>query len=123
MVSLSSIEKDSIATTRDLFRDCILPCKIRNQTLRKEKFHKQSVVILQKKFLLFCKTCVLYNILLLSTAKVLEKYVRSSSYLAAIFFKENSHSHGKFTERLFLLHLLYTKFFEPIFLKNPVSGW
>ena len=31
MVSLSSNEKDSIATTRDSFKDCILTCKIRYQ--------------------------------------------------------------------------------------------
>ena len=29
--SLSSFEKDSIVTTRDSFKDCILACKIRNQ--------------------------------------------------------------------------------------------
>ena len=35
-------------------------------------------------------------------AKILEKHVRGSSYLQA-FIKENSHSHIKFTEQLFLL--------------------
>ena len=29
--SLSSFEKNSIVTTRDSFKDCILACKIRNQ--------------------------------------------------------------------------------------------
>ena len=28
MTSISSIEKDSIATTPDFFKDCILACKI-----------------------------------------------------------------------------------------------
>ena len=31
MSSLCSVEKDSIASTRDSFKDCILACKIRNQ--------------------------------------------------------------------------------------------
>ena len=31
MTSISSIEKDSIATTPDSFKDCILACKISNQ--------------------------------------------------------------------------------------------
>ena len=35
----------------------------------------------------------------LSVAKVLGKHVRSSSYLVLVFFKENSHSHGKFTKK------------------------
>ena len=30
MASISSIKKDSISTTRDSFKDCILACKIRN---------------------------------------------------------------------------------------------
>ena len=50
----------------------------------------------------------------LSAAKVLKKHVRYSSYLVLVFFKENSHSHGKFTERLFLLKLIYTKFLQQI---------
>ena len=41
MVSLSSIEKDSIATTRDSFEDCILSCKIRNQMHK--NFEKRKV--------------------------------------------------------------------------------
>ena len=51
MVFLSSIEKDSVATTRDFFKDCIFACKIRNQihkNFEKEKFHKQPVVNLLK---------------------------------------------------------------------------
>ena len=31
MTSISSVEKDSIATTQDSFKDCILACKISNQ--------------------------------------------------------------------------------------------
>ena len=31
MASISSIEKDSLGTTRDSFKDCILSCKISNQ--------------------------------------------------------------------------------------------
>ena len=46
---------------------------------------------------------------LLSVAKVLEKHVRNSSYLELVFFKENSHSRRKFTERLFLLLVGYRK--------------
>ena len=31
MTSISSFEKDSIATTPDSFKDCIIACKISNQ--------------------------------------------------------------------------------------------
>ena len=31
MASIGSIEKDSIATTRDSFKNCVLACKIRNE--------------------------------------------------------------------------------------------
>ena len=58
----------------------------------------------------------------LSVTKILEKHVQSSSYLLWVFFKENSHSHGKFTERLFLLQFLYIKFFEQIFELLFVAG-
>ena len=51
----------------------------------------------------------------LPVAKVFEKHVRSSSYLVLDFFMENLHSHAKFTERLFLLQLFYSKFSELIF--------
>ena len=37
MASISSVEKDSLATTRDLFKDCILASKIRNQMHNFEK--------------------------------------------------------------------------------------
>ena len=59
----------------------------------------------------------------LFVAKVVEKHVRSSSNLVLVFFKENLHSHGESTERLFLLKLLYTKFFESILFRTPISGW
>ena len=59
----------------------------------------------------------------LPATNVPEKHGRSSSYLVFVFFKENSHSNGTFTEQLFLLQLLYTKFFEPIFFRTPISGW
>ena len=38
-------------------------------------------------------------------------------------FKENSHSHGKFTERIFLLQFLCIKFFEQIFLRTSTCSW
>ena len=31
MASISAIEKDSIATARDSFKDCVFACKIRDQ--------------------------------------------------------------------------------------------
>ena len=31
MTSISSVERDSIATTPDSFKDCLLACKISNQ--------------------------------------------------------------------------------------------
>ena len=101
----------------------------------KEKFHKQSVVILLKNG---CSVKhVLYNIYSFICGKSLEntfeawptKYyciqeamARCSSYLVLVFFKENSHSHLKFTERLFLLQLLYSKLFELICFRTAISG-
>ena len=41
MTSISSIEEDSIATTPDSFRDCILTCKISNQV--HTNFEKRKV--------------------------------------------------------------------------------
>ena len=73
---------------------------------------------------LFCKTYVLYNMTVsLSVAKILDKHFRSSSYLLQAIFKEKIHSHGKFTERLFLLPFRYIKFFEQIFLRIHTCGW
>ena len=114
MTSISSIEKDSLATTPDSFKDCILACKISNQV--HTNFEKRKVPqAASGKFVqndcfvrhVFCTIFVS-----LSAAKILEKRVRGSSYLLSIFFKENSNSHGKFTEPLFLLQFLYIKFFE-----------
>ena len=66
----------------------------------KRKFRIQSVVILLKNGCsvrhIFCTIFVPLFI-----AKVLEKHIGSSSYLILAFFKENSHSHEKFTKRLF----------------------
>ena len=121
MVSFSSIEKDFTATTQESFKDVSMHVKLEIkciQTSRKEKFHKQSVVILLKNGCsvkhIFCTIFVP-----LSVAKVIGKHVRSSSYLVLVFLKKNSHSHGKSTERLFLLKLLYNKFFELIFFRTP----
>ena len=121
MVSFSSIEKDFTATTQESFKDVSMHVKLEIkciQTSRKEKFHKQSVVILLKNGCsvkhIFCTIFVP-----LSVAKVTGKHVRSSSYLVLVFLKKNSHSHGKSTERLFLLKLLYNKFFELIFFRTP----
>ena len=41
MTSISSIEEDSIATTPDSFRDCILACEISNQV--HTNFEKRKV--------------------------------------------------------------------------------
>ena len=83
MNSISSIEKDSVATTPDSFKDCIIACKISNQVhtnLKKRKFNKQPVAILFRNDCsvrhMFCRIYVS-----LSMAKILEKHVRSSSYL------------------------------------------
>ena len=59
----SSIEKDSLATTRDSFEDCILACK---------NFHKQSLVILFKNG---CSVRHMFCVIFvpLSVAKILEK--------------------------------------------------
>ena len=45
MTSISSFEKDSIATTPDSFKDCIIACKISNQVhtkLEKRKFQQAA---------------------------------------------------------------------------------
>ena len=83
MTSISSIEEDSIATTPDSFRDCILTCKISNQVhtnFEKRKVPQAASGNFVQKWL-FCKTYVLYNIVSSSVAKILENHVRSSSYL------------------------------------------
>ena len=83
MTSISSIEKHSVATTPDSFKDCIIACKISNQVhtnLEKRKFNKQPAAIL---FRNDCSVrhmfCTIY--VSLSVAKILVKHVRSSSYL------------------------------------------
>ena len=124
MVSLSSIEKESIATSGDFFKDCLLARKVRNQirkNFEKKKVSQAPSVNFGQNWL-FCKIHVLWNIFRLSMARVLKKYIRSRSYLMVIFFKENSRSYGKFTERLFLLQFFYAKFFEPVIFRFPVSG-
>ena len=64
MTSISSIEKHSVATTPDSFKDCIIACKISNQVhtkLEKRKFQQAASGNFVQKWL-FCKTYVLYNI-------------------------------------------------------------
>ena len=94
MVSLSLIEKGSIATTQDSFKDCILACKIRNQmhtNFTKTKIPQADSGNFAQKWL-FCKTYMFCTIFVpLSVAKVLGKHVGSISYLILVFFKENSH--------------------------------
>ena len=82
MACRSSFEKDSIATTQDSFKDCILACKISNQmhtNFEKKTVRKQPMVILCNDCSvrhMFCKIFVSSSVV-----KILEKHVRSSSYL------------------------------------------
>ena len=69
----------------------------------------------------FTQWYALQNICFLSVAKILKKYVWSSSYLVEVFFKENSHPHGKFTEKK--LQFLYITFFEQILLRTLICSW
>ena len=86
MASLCSLEKDSITTTRDSFKHCILACKIRNQMHTNfEKFHKQSVLSLLK------NGCSVTIFIALFVENFLE-HIRSSSYLLGADLFE-----GKFT--------------------------
>ena len=83
MTSISSIEKDSIAVTPDSFKDIFLHVKLAIkwiQTSKKEKFHKQPVVILFKND---CSVRYMFCTIFasLSVAKILENHVESSSYL------------------------------------------
>ena len=101
MASISSIETDSIATTQILSKIVYLPVKLAIkciQTSRKEKLRKQPMVIL-------CNGCSARHMFCTifvssSGAKILEKQVRSSSYQALFFFKENLCSHGKLLKLL-----------------------
>ena len=63
MASLSSIKKDSIATTQDSFKGCILACTIRNQMLTKFKKIKVTTISYWKfaQKWVFCETYVLCN--------------------------------------------------------------
>ena len=66
VASISSVEKDSIATTRESFKNCILACKINNQmhsNLEKRKVPQAASGNYVQKCL-FCKTYALYNICL-----------------------------------------------------------
>ena len=66
MVSLSSIEKDTIVTTRDSFKDCMLACKIRNQmhtNFEKRKVPQAISNNFAQKWL-FCKTCSIHHLFL-----------------------------------------------------------
>ena len=78
MVSISSIEKDSIATARDSFKDCIFTCNISNKmhtNVEKRKVSQAARVILLKNCCsvrhMFCTIFV--------HLKFFEKHVRSSS--------------------------------------------
>ena len=64
MASISSIEKDSIATTRDSFKYFILSYKISNQVhtnFEKRKVAQSASGSFVQKWL-FCKIYFLYNI-------------------------------------------------------------
>ena len=111
MASISSIEKDSIATTRDSFKNCILACKIRNEMHtnfeRRKVLQAASSNLVQK--WLFCKTYALHNICLLTTGLFQGKFTFTWKILMSGY--------------LFLLQFLYIKFFEQIFLRTPVCRW
>ena len=64
MASISSTEKDSVETTRDSFKNCILACKISNQmhtNFKKRKVPQTASGNFVQKWL-FCKTYILHNI-------------------------------------------------------------
>ena len=68
MTSISSIEKDSKATTRDYFKDCILACKISKQmdvNVKKRKVSQAASSNFAQKWLL-CKTIFWTIVALLS---------------------------------------------------------
>ena len=88
---ISSTEKDSIATTRDSFKDCILACKISNQmhtNFKKRKVPQAASGSFFQKWL-FCKTYVLYNICFFICGQNSWK-TRSKKYSIGLF-------QGKFT--------------------------
>ena len=87
MASISLIEEDSIATTKDSFKDCIFSCKIRNEmytNFKKKRFHKQPVVVL---FENGCSVRYMFCTIFtpLSVEKILANLIRSSSYLIKVF--------------------------------------
>ena len=112
-------EKYSIATTWDSFKDYILTCKTRNQmhtTFAKRKVRQAAISNFAQKWL-FCKTYVLFYLrpeFLKNTFGVVHTYY--------ISFSRKIHTFT-FIERLLLLPLLYTKFFEYIFFTTLISGW
>ena len=64
MASISSMEKGSIATARDYFKNLVLACKISNQihaNFKKRKVPQAARGNFAQKWL-FCKTDVLHNI-------------------------------------------------------------
>ena len=109
MIFLSSIDKDSITTTRNSFKSCILACKIRNQMHR--NFEKRKVPqavsgnFAQNSCSVRHMFCTIF--VLLSVAKVLKKHAQSSSYLVLVFLYCNysapHYSNWKFLELLFLV--------------------
>ena len=103
MISKNLIEEDSIVTTWDSFKYCILACEIGNQMHRKFKKRKVPQAISGRyiQSWLLCKTYFCSIFVPLSVAKIPEKHLRSSSFLVEAFLKENSHSPGKFTKRLY----------------------
>ena len=83
MASVSSIEKDSIVTSQDSFKNFTLSFKILNQihTIFKKKKVPEAASAGFAEKTLFCVTYVLYDIFPLSVAKIFERYFRSSSFL------------------------------------------
>ena len=116
MTSINSTEKDSVAATPDHFKDCILACKLSIkciQTSRKEKFHKQPVITLfRNDFSVRYMFCTIF--VSLSAAKILEKHVRSSSYLLLVFFKK-THIHME--------NLLNSYFYYSFFISNFLNRY
>ena len=73
---LSSIKKDSVVTTRDSSKDCILACKISNQmhtNFEKRKVPPAVSGDFAQKFCKTCKTYVMYNICSFICAQMLLK--------------------------------------------------
>ena len=77
MTSISSIEKDFIATTPDSFKDCILACKISNQMHKNFEKRKVPQAASGNLFKNDCSArhvfCTIF--VSLSVAKILQKHV------------------------------------------------